>query len=122
MSWTPTVQFENPDSALRPTAKEISNRLLKGRVSNTALSIHQAKKREGFGVPVPYARPKAGPQFHHDHIHPPHRHAIEVSDPGLARSNETALPTNPKNSANIVAGPASFNGPQFINTAYSTNN
>jgi hypothetical protein len=120
MSWTPKVQFKNPNSAVRPTDKEISSRLLQGRVSNTALSIHQAKKREGFGVPVPYARPKVGRQFHHDHIHPPHRHAIEVSDPGLDRSDETAVAINPKNSRNIVAGAASFNGTQFINTAYVT--
>ena|SRR5947207_13655784 len=120
MSWTPKVQFKNPNSALRPADKEISSRLLQGRVSNTALGIHQAKKREGFGVPVPYARPKVGRQFHHDHIHPPHRHAIEVSDPGLDRSDETAVAINPKNSRNIVAGAASFNGTQFINTAYVT--
>src|SRR3984893_18557033 len=120
MSWTPKVQFKNPNSALRPTDKEISSRLLQGRASNTALGIHQAKKREGFGVPVPYARPKVGRQFHHDHIHPPHRHAIEVSDPGLDRSDETAVAINPKNSRNIVAGAASFNGTQFINTAYVT--
>ena len=76
MTWTPKVQFKNPNSALRPTDEEISSRLLQGRVSNTALSIYQAKKREGFGAPVPFARPKLGRE-HHDHIHPPHRHAIE---------------------------------------------
>jgi len=119
MSWTPKVQFKNPDSALRPTDEEISARLLRGRVSNTALSIYQAKKREGFGAPVPFARPKLGRE-HHDHIHPPHRHAIEVSDPALDRSDETAVAINPKNPRNIVAGAASFNGTQFINTAYVT--
>src|SRR5258708_4654311 len=118
MTWTPKVQFKNPDSALRPTDKEISSRLLRGRVSNTALSIHQAKKREGFGVPVPYAGPKVGRQ-HHPHHHP-HRHAIEVSDPSLDRSDETAVAINPKNPRNIVAGAASFNGTQFTNTAYVT--
>ena len=40
MSWTPKVKFENPNSALRPTDEEISNRLTQGRVSNTALSIY----------------------------------------------------------------------------------
>src|SRR6266481_5965228 len=119
MTWTPKVQFKNPNSALRPTDKEISSRLLQGRVSNTALSIHQAKKREGFGAPVPFARPKLGRE-HHDHIHPPHRHAIEVSDPALDRSDETAVAINPKNPRNIVAGAVSFNGTQFINTAYVT--
>src|SRR6266850_4111458 len=119
MTWTPKVQFKNPDSALRPTDQEISSRLLQGRVSNTALSIHQAKKREGFGAPVPFARPKLGRE-HHDHIHPPHRHAIEVSDPALDRSDETAVAINPKNPRNIIAGAVSFNGTQFINTAYVT--
>src|SRR5207249_4942258 len=117
MSWTPKVKFDNPNSALRPTDQEISNRLTQGRVSNTALSIYQAKKRAGFGVPVPYVRPKVGRQFHPAH---PHTHAIEVSDPALDRSDETAVAINPRNSHNIVAGAASFNGTQFINTAYVT--
>jgi hypothetical protein len=103
MSWTPKVQFKNPDSALRPTDKEISNRLLRGRVSNTALSVYQAKKREGFGAGVPYARPKIGRQ-HHPH-HPPHRHAIEVSDPSLDRSDETSVAINPKIRATSLPGP-----------------
>jgi len=117
MSWTPKVKFENPNAALRPTDEEISNRLTQGRVSNTALSIYQAKKRAGFGVRVPYVRPKVGRQFHPAH---PHKHAIEVSDPALDRSDETAVAINPRNSHNIVAGAASFNGTQFINTAYVT--
>jgi hypothetical protein len=69
MSWTPEVKFENPNSALRPTDEEISKRLVQGRVSNTALSIYQAKKRPGFGVPVPYAQPKIGGPFHPTHPH-----------------------------------------------------
>jgi hypothetical protein len=117
MSWTPKVQFESPKSALRPTDEEISNRLAQGRVSNTALSIYQAKKRAGFGVPVPYTRPKIGRQFHPAH---PHTHAIEVSDPALDRSDETAVAINPMNARNIVAGAASFDGTRFINTAYVT--
>jgi len=44
MTWTPKSAIKNPDSALRPTDQEISSRLLQGRVSNTALSIHQAKE------------------------------------------------------------------------------
>jgi len=103
MTWTPKVQFKNPNSALRPTDKEISSRLLQGRVSNTALSIHQAKKREGFWRPGPVRGPKLGRE-HHDHIHPPHRHAIEVSDPALDRSDETAVAINPKNPPTLSRG------------------
>ena len=103
MTWTPKVQFKNPNSALRPTDKEISSRLLQGRVSNTALSIHQAKKREGFGAPVPFARPKLGRE-HHDHIHPPHRHAIEVSDPALAGAMKLRSPSIPRIRATLSRG------------------
>jgi len=38
----------------------------------------------------------------------------------LCRSDETAVAINPKNPRNIVAGAVSFNGTQFINTAYVT--
>ena len=118
MSWTPKVQFRNTASAQRPTDEEIETKLAKGRVSNTALSIHQATKRPGFGTPVPYARHKFARRFHPGHPH----HAIEISDPGLDRSDETSIAINPKNPRNIVAGAASFDGSQFINTAYVSKN
>jgi len=117
MTWTPKVNFENRNSAQRPTDQEIANRLTTGRVSNTALSAHQARKREGFGTPVPYARHKLARRVHPAHPHP---HAIEVSDPALDRSDETSVAINPRNPRNIVAGAASFDGTQFINTAYVT--
>jgi hypothetical protein len=44
---------------------------------------------------------------------------IEISDPSLDRSDETAVAINPRNPRNIVAGAASFNGGQFDNTASS---
>src|SRR3984893_4534397 len=117
MSSMPKVQFENRDSAQRPTEQDIENRLAQGLVSNTALSIYQARKRPGFGTPIPYTRFKFARRFHPVH---PHRHAVEVSDPSLDRSDETSVAINPKNPRNIVAGAASFDGTQFINTAYVT--
>jgi hypothetical protein len=121
MSWSPKVQFRNQNSAQRPTDQDIANRMAQGRVSNTALSIHQAKNREGFGSQVPYARLKLARRVHPVHPHR-HAHAIEVSDPALDRSDETSVAINPKNPRNIVAGAASFDGTQFINTAYVTKN
>ena len=114
MSWTPKVQFENIESARPPTDQDIENKLAQGRVSNTALSIYQATKRPGFGTPVPFARREFARRHHPGH---PHR-AIEISDPSLDRSDETAVAINPRNPRNIVAGAASFNGSQFDNTAY----
>jgi hypothetical protein len=114
MSWTPKVQFRNIESARRPTDEEIEKKLTEGRVSNTALSIYQAAKRPGFGTPVPFARRKFARRLHPGHPH----HAIEISDPSLDRSDETAVAINPRNPRNIVAGAASFNGSQFDNTAY----
>jgi len=118
MTWTTESAIQK--SGFRPTSDGPGDieQLLQGRVSNTALSIHQAKKREGFG-PGPVRAAEARPRTH-DHIHPPHRHAIEVSDPALDRSDETAVAINPKNPRNIIAGAVSFNGTQFINTAYVT--
>jgi hypothetical protein len=117
MTWTPKVRFENKDSAQRPTDKDIENKLAKGLVSNTALSIYQATRRPGFGTPVPYARVKPARQIH---ALPLHRRArsVEISDPSLDRSDETSIAINPRNPRNIVAGAASFDGTQFTNTAY----
>jgi len=117
MTLTPKVHFENPQSAQRPTDKDVENRLTGAKVSNTALAIHQAKKRPGFGTPVPYTRLKFQRQIEALHLHR-HAKAVEVSDPSLDRSDETAVAINPRNPRNIVAGAASFDGTQFINTAY----
>ena len=117
MTWTPKVQFENPQSAQRPTDKDIESRLAQAKVSNTALAIYQAKKRPGFGTPVPYTSLKFQRQVEALHLHR-HAKAVEVSDPSLDRSDETAVAINPRHPRNIVAGAASFDGTQFINTAY----
>ena len=58
MSWTPQVRFENIESGRRPTDQEIEDKVTQGRVSNTALSIYQARKRPSFGTPMPYAPSK----------------------------------------------------------------
>lgn len=121
MTWTPKVRFENKDSAQRPTDKDIENRLAKGRVSNTALSIHQATRRPGFGTPVPYFRAKPARQTDALSLHRRGR-ALEISDPSLDRSDETSIAINPRNPRNIVAGAASFDGTQFTNTAYVSKN
>jgi hypothetical protein len=116
MSWTPTVSFRNPKSA-RLTDQEIESRLAKGRVSNTAMSIYQVRKAGGIGAAAPSALPMLGRQSLLEHLE---EQAIEVSDPTLDRSDETAVAINPKDPRNIVAGAVSFNGTQFINTAYVT--
>lgn len=117
MTWTPKVQFENKSSAQRPTDKDIENKLSEAHVSNTALAMYQAKKRLESGAAVPYAKRKASRKHHGGHHHH-HGNAVEVSDPNLDRSDETAVAINPRNPRNIVAGAASFDGTQFINTAY----
>jgi hypothetical protein len=117
MSWTPKVNFEDKDSAQRPTGQDIENRLAQGAVSNTALSLYQATRRPGFGTRVPYTQVKFARRIHGNHPHI-HANAVEVSDPSLDRSDETSVAINPKNPRNIVAGAASFDGTQFINTAY----
>jgi hypothetical protein len=116
MSATPTVTFKKPAAAQRPTDQEIERKIATGRVSNTAMNIHQAKK-QGLGAGIPAARPKLeGRSFSFDLDDK----AIEVSDPTLDRSDETAVAINPRDPRNIVAGAASFDGSQFVNTAYVT--
>lgn len=117
MSATPTVQLEKKH-AQALTDQEIEDRLSKGAaISNTAMAIHQARRRPGFGAAIPYARIKFK---HRSHPSRGPANAIDVSDPGLDRSDETSVAINPKNPRNIVAGAASFDGTQFINTAYVT--
>jgi len=116
MTVNPKVRFENKDSAQRPTDQDIESKVAKGKVSNTAGAIHQARKR-GFGAPVPYTRIKPGRPMEGFRLHRRAK-AVEISDPTLDRSDETSIAINPRNHRNIVAGAASFDGTQFINTAY----
>lgn len=120
MSFTPKVRFRNSESAQRLSDKELEKKLAHAAVSNTALSIHQAKKRLAAGA-APYARVHTGRQLHAFPLHK-HAKAVEISDPTLDRSDETAIAINPRHPRNIVAGAASFDGTQFINTAYVSKN
>ncbi len=116
MSAPLTVKFNTPSAAHRPSEKEIESRIAAGRISNTAKSIRLARK-QGVSVGAAPAKPKLEGQslfFDLDDK------AIEVSDPALDRSDETAVAINPRDPRNIVAGAASFDGSQFINTAYVT--
>ena len=118
MSTPPVVHFETEASARSLTDQEVEARLAGGAViSNTALAIRQAKARPGFGTPVPYTRPKLARQVHAIHDLTARR-AIEISDPSLDRSDETAIAINPRHPRNIVAGAATFDGQQFTNSAY----
>src|SRR5580765_2949324 len=113
MSPVQTVTFRNLKAAEPLTDQEIERRLTTGRVSNTARSIHEAR-RKGFAAPAPLKKlallgVSANP-----------KEAMEVSDPTLDRSDESAVAINPKNRHNIVAGAVSFDGTQFTNTAYVT--
>lgn len=114
----PAVHFENDESARSLTDQEIQDRLAKGAViSNTALSIQQAKARPGFGASVPYTRQKLARRVHARHALTA-LNATEVSDPSLDRSDESAIAINPRHPNNIVAGAATFDGQQFTNSAY----
>ena len=88
MSFTPKVRFRNSESAQRLSDKELEKKLAHAAVSNTALSIHQAKKRLAAGA-APYARVHTGRQLHAFPLHK-HAKAVEISDPTLDRSDETA--------------------------------
>jgi hypothetical protein len=113
MSVTQRVDFKNPASAQPLTDQEIQKRLATGKVSNTARSIYEAKK-QGPAARPPSAAPKLGS------LSADTDEAMEVSDPALDRSDESAIAINPKDPRNIVAGAVSFDGTQFINTAYVT--
>lgn len=112
------VRFHNKDSDRALTDQEIEKRLAEGAViSNTALSIYQARRRPGFGTRVPHTRIKSARR-----PYAPQRltlsAGIEISDPNLDRSDETAIAINPQNPNNIVAGAVTFDGQQFTNSAY----
>lgn len=114
------VRFRNEEANRVLEDQEIEERLSKGAtISNTALSIHRARRRPGHGTPVPYL-----------HIRPSRRPvpvprpaisgAVQISAPGLDRSDETAIAINPNNPSNIVAGAATFDGQEYTNSAYVT--
>lgn len=115
MQKSPRVNFRDEASARSLTDQEIADRLAKGAViSNTALSIHEAKQRLGLkGYTLgPALRPERDDR---------HRtRVMQVSDPSLDRSDETAVAINPENHQNMVVGAATFDGQQFTNSAYVT--
>src|SRR5260370_5466307 len=92
------------------TSKEIEDKQSKGaKISNTALSHYYAKRQPGYGIrPADVAGKLAALQ------------ALQVSEPGLDRSDESAIAINPQNTDNVVAGAATFDGTQFTNSAYVT--
>ena len=112
----PQVIFKNKDSARALADPEIKKRLAQGAViHNTARSIYEAKKRPG--VKAPKSRSKLEGRAQAAYAPAPSQ-AIQVSDPGLYRSDETAVAINPRNLKNIVAGAVTFDGTQFTNSAY----
>jgi hypothetical protein len=113
MSLVQTVTFKDPKAAEPLSDQELEKRLTTGRVSKTARSVHEARK-QGFAVPAAAAKLA----FLSLSANP--KQAMEVSDPALDRSDESAVAINPMHRHNIVAGAASFDGTQFINTAYVT--
>jgi hypothetical protein len=116
----PKVTFENEAMTQGLTDQEIADKIAGGAVvSNTAMSIQQAKGRPGFGVRVPFTRPKFARSVQAIHGLTVRR-AVEISDPSLDRSDETAIAINPRHPHNIVAGAATFDGQQFTNSAYVT--
>jgi hypothetical protein len=118
MSTPPAVHFENEEFARSLTSQEIAEKLAGGAmVSNTALSIHQARSRPGFGARAPYTRQRLARRVRARYGLTTTQ-ATEISDPGLDRSDETAIAINPRNPFNIVAGAATFDGQQFTNSAY----
>ena len=122
MSWTPEVHFENAASARGLTDQKIEERLSQGAaVSNTALSIHQARRRPGFGARAPYTRLKLARGAQAVHGFTPLSTATVISDTALEMSDESAIAINPKNPLNIVAGAISLDvRGHTISTAYVT--
>jgi hypothetical protein len=116
---TPKVSFAKSESNRSLTDQEVQDRLAKGAViSNTALSIFQAQKRPGARIRVPYARATPARRVYAVHRNTASM-AIEVSDPSLDRSDESAIAINPRHPRNIVAGAVtSIDGQHFNNSAY----
>lgn len=105
-----TFKSNAQGSARVLTSKEVEDHLAKGaKISNTALSHHYAKRQPGYGTrPSNVAGPLTALQ------------ALQVSEPGLDRSDESAIAINPQNTDNVVAGAATFDGTHFTNSAYVT--
>src|SRR5260370_2034633 len=103
-----TANAQGSSRVLR--SKEIEHKLSKGaKISNTAMSHYYAKRQPGYGIrPADVAGKLAALQ------------ALQVSEPGLDRSDESAIAINPQNTDNVVAGAATFDGTQFTNSAYVT--
>src|SRR5579859_5548612 len=119
MTTSPTVIFKNEAAAQQSLADhEIAARVAAGAViSNTASSILDAKRALKIGKRTPDTSQK--PIHRVDTLHH-FTKPIQVSYPGLDRSDETAVAINPQNPSNIVAGAFTFDGQLFNNSAYVT--
>ncbi len=112
----PKVKFRKKGSDRALSDQEIEEKLAQGAViHNTSLNIHQAKKALRAEVPPSPAESQKRHLTAHAHIL---SKAIEISDPNLDRSDETAIAINPRNPKNIVAGAITFDGKEFTNSAY----
>lgn len=112
----PKVKFRKKGSDRALSDQEIEEKLAQGAViHNTSLNIHQAKKALRAEVPPSPAESQKPHLTAHAHIL---SKAIEISDPNLDRSDETAIAINPRNPKNIVAGAITFDGKEFTNSAY----
>jgi hypothetical protein len=116
----PNVKFREDKGFDRIlTNQEIEQKLTQGAViSNTALSIYQAKKR-GLPTGRPDARVKPAPGVAIPDITA--AQAGEISDPSLIMSDESAIAINPTNPKNIVAGAiTSYDGRTLNSSAFVT--
>jgi hypothetical protein len=139
----PRVRFENSENARALTAKEVDEKLAKGaRISNTARQAHELRKKRPTSKDAA-AAPREAAAAQDDAAaapgpargstqqakacscgsastaaQPVPADAVQASNPGLERSDESAVGINPSNPMNIVAGAATFDGKQFDNSAY----
>jgi len=105
----PVVKFKNKESARALTEKEIEKKLAEGaKIHNTALQIHEAKKRLAKSAKKSKSLSEPEESAGAAGALAPSQ-AVQASDPGLDRSDETAIAINPKDPKNIVAGAATFN-------------
>jgi hypothetical protein len=117
--FVPKVTFEQPGEAERVLSdQDIEAKLAQGAaISNTARSLWLAKRRPGLRAGLP--RTRARPARRLNAVHSlTTAMAIQVSDPSLQFSDESAIAINPRNPRNIVAGGVSFDGSKHNNTAY----
>jgi hypothetical protein len=118
-TFVPKVSFGKQSDVQRAlTDQDIETSLAQGAaISNTALSIFQAKRRAGAGVRAPYTRLRPARRVYAVHGLTSSL-AIQVSDPNLKLSDESAIAISPLNPKNIVAGAVTFDGTQYNNSAY----